>query len=221
MADESAPDMTPSTPTPTPDAAAGDASAVDGTVLGGAEEADPTTPPADPATTDANTPAAPVLPEKYELNLGEGKTVDPELLTAADPVLRELNLTNDQANKLAPLAQSIVDRTTAGLVQQLQDGAAAQKKEWLDAFTADPEIGGVNKTATEALAAKALDALGFVKGHPFRQALNDSGFGNHPDMIRAFRQLGTLVSEDNTFSRSGVGAASQKTAWEKLYPNNV
>jgi hypothetical protein len=210
------PDTPLSNQTPTPDAAP----AGDGTVLGGAQEANPASPAADPAQTDPNAPAdpaAPVLPEKYEFTV-EGFTPDPDILTAADPVLRELNLTNEQANKLAPLAQSIVEKTTASLVQQLQAGAAVQKKAWLDAFTADPEIGGTNKAQTEVLAAKALDALGYTKGHPFRQALNDSGFGNHPDMIRAFRRLGEMVGEDNSFARAGVGHAD-KPVWERMYPN--
>jgi hypothetical protein len=85
-------------------------------------------------------------------------------------------------------------------VQQLTDAAAAQK-EWLDAFVADPEIGGANREQSEHMAAKGLDALGFAAGHPFRQALTESGFGNHPDMIRAFRAIGQMVGEDGTFAR--------------------
>ncbi len=186
----------------------------------GTQEAGATGATTDQTTTDATTTetTAPVVPEKYEISLGEGVSLDADVLTAADPILRELGLSNEAANKLAPLAQQVAERTQAGLLQQLQDAGAAQKKEWFDAFVADPEIGGPKREETERLSAKALDALGFVKGHPFRQALTDSGFGNHPDMIRAFRRLGEMVGEDNTFTRPGVGS-TDKPVWERMYPN--
>ena len=38
---------------------------------------------------------------------------------------------------------------------------------------------------------RILTDYGF-EGHPFRKVLNSSGFGNHPDMARVFRTLGTL-----------------------------
>jgi hypothetical protein len=192
----------------------------DATVLGGgAQEAAQATTTADPATTDAADPAAPVVPEKYELTL-EGLTLDPEMVTAADPVLRELGLSNEAANKLLPVAKQMVERTQNEIMRQLQDGMAAQKKEWLDAFAGDAEIGAARRQETEQLAAKALDALGYAQGHPFRTALNETGFGNHPDMIRAFRRMGELIGEDGSFARADVAPAS-KPAWERLYPNEV
>jgi len=191
-------------------------------VLGGDLSADPAqkapeaSAQADPAAPAADTP---VVPEKYELAL-EGLTLDPTLVEAADPVFREMGLTNEQAGKLLPLAQQVQERTTQALIQQLTDGAAAQKKEWLDAFVADPEIGGANREQTEHMAARGLDALGFTKEHPFRKALTESGFGNHPDMIRAFRAVGQMVGEDGTFARAGAGS-DNRPAWERLYPNDV
>jgi len=209
------------TPTPTPDAAPV-APAAETSVLGGDLSADPAqkapeaSAQADPAAPAADTP---VVPEKYELAL-EGLTLDPTLVEAADPVFREMGLTNEQAGKLLPLAQQVQERTTQALIQQLTDGAAAQKKEWLDAFVADPEIGGANREQTEHMAARGLDALGFTKEHPFRKALTESGFGNHPDMIRAFRAVGQMVGEDGTFARAGAGS-DNRPAWERLYPNDV
>lgn len=221
MTDAAAPTDTPTSPMPTPDAAP-TAPAVETSVLGGDLPADGAKEaPQAEAQTDPAAPAAdaPVVPEKYELAL-EGLTLDPTLVEAADPVFREMGLTNEQAGKLLPLAQQVQQRTTDALIQQLTDGAAAQKKEWLDAFVADPEIGGANREQTEHLAARGLDALGFTAGHPFRQALTESGFGNHPDMIRAFRAVGQMVGEDGTFARAGAGSDS-RPVWERLYPNDA
>lgn len=185
-----------------------------------------TTPPEAVATANSPLPTepvaapAPALPERYDFAL-EGLAIDPRLVEAADPVLRDLGLSNDAANKLLPLARSVMARTEEALLTQLNDAAQTQKKAWHDAFVADPEIGGAKRGESEHLAARGLDALGFVTGHPFREALAVSGFGNHPDMIRAFRRLGELVSEDGAFVRPGAVPAASRPVWERLYPNEA
>jgi len=151
----------------------------------------------------------------------EGFSIDPALVRNADPVLRDIGLSNDAANKLLPVARDIMARTQENLVRQIEDAAAAQKKSWHEAFVADPEIGGARRGETEHFAAKALDALGYAQGHPFRQALDSSGFGNHPDMIRAFRRLGELVGEDGGFVRPATATSRNRPVWERLYPNET
>jgi len=164
-------------------------------------------------------PPISLTPERYDLTL-EGFGIDPSLVQNADPVLREIGLSNDAANKLLPVARDIMARTQESLVRQIEDAAAVQKKTWYDAFVSDPEIGGARRGETEHFAAKALDALGYAQGHPFREALNNSGFGNHPDMIRAFRRLGELVGEDGGFVRPTTASSRNRPVWERLYPND-
>jgi hypothetical protein len=201
--------------TPTEGAKDEAAPASDGetSVLGGDVEADK----ADDTAADADvTPAGP--PEKYEL-AAEGVEIDPAMLEEATPILRALNLNNDQANQLIPVAAKLVTQTQEKTLQALVDAGAAQRKDWFDAFVADPDIGGARREETEHLAAKGMDALGYAKGHPFRVALTESGFGNHPDMIRAFRALGEMTGEDGSFVRSNDGV-KEGDALTELYPNN-
>jgi len=200
-----------------PEAPASDAA--DATLLGGgAEETGAAQDaPGDQADDQAETPAG--APEKYELAL-EGLELDPTLVSEAEPILRELNLTNDQANALLPLAPKIMAKAQEATMQQLVDAGAQQRKAWLDAFNADPEIGGAKREETTHLAGKGLDALGYGTDHPFRKALNESGFGNHPDMIRAFRALGEMVGEDGSFVRANGGAQEKVDAAKRLYPND-
>jgi len=157
-------------------------------------------------------------PERYDLALG-GMAMDAGLMAEAEPVLRDLGLSNEEAGRFMPLAQSLITRTSERALQDLIDAGAQQRREWLDAYRADPEIGGPHARQTEHLAARGLDALGFTEGHPFRAALSESGFGNHPDMIRAFRKIGELVSEDG-FARSTGGPAGQMPIEKRLYPND-
>lgn len=162
-------------------------------------------------------PAGP--PEKYELAL-EGVELDAALVAEAEPIFRELGLTNEQANALLPLAPKLMENAQNAIVQNLIDKGAEQRKAWFDAFVADPDIGGGKREETEHLAAKGLDALGFVKDHPFRKALTESGFGNHPDMIRAFRRVGEMVGEDGLFARENAGVREAVPAWKALYPDD-
>lgn len=199
-----------------------DAPADESTVLGGKEGEDGSD--GDDGSVKPEEPTA-GAPEKYELAL-EGVTLDAEMVAEAEPILRELNLSNDDANKLLPMAAKLVDKTQASTMQMLADAGAQQKKDWLDAFVADPEIGGAKREETEHLAAKGLDALGFTQTghgkdgkepHPFRRALTESGFGNHPDMIRAFRRLGELAGEDGDFVRPDSTAPKDIPTEQRWY----
>ena len=217
MTDAVTPTLTDTTPSDAPPAAAPETVApateavaeADGTVLGGEETVEA------PAAVEA--PAGP--PEKYELTI-EGVTLDEGLVAEAEPIFRELGLSNDQANALLPLASKLMEKAQEASIQAMIDAGAQQRKGWLDAFHADPDIGGAKREETEHLAAKGLDALGFAKGHPFRAALNETGFGNHPDMIRAFRRIGEMVGEDGLFARENAGDRKEVPAWKALYPND-
>jgi hypothetical protein len=165
--------------------------------------------------------AAAVVPDKYELVVSEGLTIDPAQLEAATPVFRELGLTNEQANKLMPVAEQFAKSIGDNLNRQILESVAGERKAWLDTAKADPDIGGQNWDASLVTAAKALDGLGFPKGSSFRALLDESGLGNHPDMIRAFVQVGRAIGEDNDFPRGGAATSAPRTAAEILYPSKT
>ncbi|WP_379487486.1 hypothetical protein [Novosphingobium soli] len=173
--------------------------------------------PQAPADRAAETPPAPehVVPEAYELSV-EGLELDATAVEEATPVFKELGLSNEQANKLMPEAAKFRDRVANSTLQGIVDAGARQKADWAEATRSDPELGGARLEETLHLSAKALDALGFTEGHEFRQALTDTGFGNHPGMARVLRSLGEMISEDG-FPRSGAGA-STLSAKDILYP---
>lgn len=194
----------------------------DTTALGTGLEAEVTT----EGEAEAEAPVG--APEKYELAL-EGVDLDPELVAEAEPILRELNLTNEQANALLPIAPKIMEKAQNATMQALLDAGAAQRTAWLNEMKADPEIGGNKFDETIHVAAKALDTMGFTKTghgedgkepHPFRKALDESGFGNHPDMARILRRLGEAVGEDGMFVRSDAGGREDLPAWKVMYPED-
>lgn len=163
-------------------------------------------------------PEASVVPEKYELTV-EGVDLDAAAIEEATPFFKEAGLTNDQANKIMPAAVKYRDSVASQTLQQIVDAGAQQKASWLDATRADEDIGGGKLDETLHLAAKGLDALGYPEGSDFRKALTETGFGNHPEMVRMMRKVGEMVSEDG-FARSGATPSNALSAEKRLYPND-
>lgn len=158
------------------------------------------------------------VPETYELAVPEGfEKLDDEAVKEATPVFKELGLTNEQANKLVPVAASFAKRIVDQRDQQLIGTIAEQRKSWLEEARADQEIGGANWESSLQAGAKALDQLGFPKGSPLRNLLNESGLGNHPEIIRAFAKVGKAIGEDTDFPRGDAGGKQPKTTAEKFY----
>lgn len=162
--------------------------------------------------------AAAVVPEKYELAGTDGGELDAVALEAAAPVFKELGLSNDQAQKLIPVAEQFAKSIGDRLNQQILDSVATERKAWLDTAKADEEIGGSKWDSSIVTAAKALDGLGLTKGSAFRNLLDESGLGNHPEMIRAFVKVGNAISEDSNFPRAGGSSQAPRTTAEILYP---
>lgn len=164
-------------------------------------------------------------PETYELKLSipgeDGKPreieMDAVLLEKATPVFKEMGFTNEQAQKLAPLALEVQNR----MLQQQADNHDAMKADWAKTAKADPEIGGNKFNEHLAASAKALDALGAPKGSDFRALLDDTGLGNHPEMIRMFSKVGKIVGEDDNLVKADGQRKSTKSAEEILYPDDV
>jgi hypothetical protein len=89
-------------------------------------------------------PAKAAVPETYELTVPEGfEKLDADAVAAATPVFKELGLSNEQANKLMPVAGEYAKRIVAERDQQFLGTILEQRKAWLE-MPADKEIGGQN-----------------------------------------------------------------------------
>ena len=146
-------------------------------------------------------------PEKYELALPEGMTLDEATFAAAEPVLRELGLNNEQATKLASVIAEVRASEAEAFVQQVQ--------EWGKATQADPEIGGRALEATLTEGRKALAKHGSPE---LRALLDSTGLGNHPEVVRFFARVGkTIPTEDSVVT--GERSGGTKSMAERLYGN--
>ncbi|KSX62268.1 peptidase [Enterobacter sp. 50588862] len=146
-------------------------------------------------------------PEKYEFTAGEGVELDTEALKDFEPVARELNLTNEQAQKLVDAYPKIL----AGVQQRQAEAWQAQTEQWAADVKADKEIGGDKLTANLSAAQRALDMFG---GPVLKEYLNTTGLGNHPELVKTFVKIGKAMSEDGMVDGSNQG---QRSAAEVLY----
>ncbi|EAY3774999.1 peptidase [Salmonella enterica] len=129
-------------------------------------------------------------PEKYEFKPAEGQELDTAALEQFEPIARELNLTNEQAQKMVDLYGTKI----MPMVQQ-QQAEAWQKttEQWAADVKADKEIGGDKLTANLSAAQRALDQFGDPE---LKEYLDSTGLGNHPALVKAFIKVGKAMSED-------------------------
>ena len=146
-------------------------------------------------------------PEKYEFTAGEGVELDTEALKDFEPVARDLNLTNEQAQKLVDAYPKIL----AGVQQRQAEAWQAQTEQWAADVKSDKEIGGDKLTANLSAAQRALDQFGTPE---LKEYLNATGLGNHPDLVKTFVKIGKAMSEDGMVDGSNQG---QRSAAEVLY----
>lgn len=137
-------------------------------------------------------------PEKYEITLPEGVTMDDALWAEAEPILREMNASNELAQKLVGLQVKSVQ----GYQAKIQEAWTQQNQQWLAELKSDPEFGGANFKKNAAYAQSAVAWIGSrVEG--FQAALKSLGIGNNPALARGFSELGKALSED-TVPKSGT-----------------
>lgn len=166
-------------------------------------------PAAKPA--DGTDPAAaesPTAPEKYEFKAPEGGEINPEVMGQFEGVAKDLGLSQENAQK-------VIDAMGPKLAAVQAAKIEAVKAEWTESARTDKEFGGDKLNENMAVAKKALDAFGTPE---LRTLLNDTGLGNHPEIIRAFYRAGQKISAPN-FVAGGPSGTPNASAAATLYPN--
>lgn len=135
-------------------------------------------------TKDAESPAG--APEKYELQAPEGVTLDTEILGEFEGIARELNLSNEAANKLIPIGAKLMARQA--------DAWSNTVTGWAESTKSDKEIGGDNLNASLTAARSALERFGTPE---LMADLGRLGIGNHPELVRVFSRIGKAMSEES------------------------
>lgn len=176
---------------------------------------------ADKAAADkAAAEAAAKPPENYEdFKAPQGTVIDAKVATEFKAVAKELGLSQANAqkviDKLAPLLahseSSRVQTTLQSTLNKARDG-------WVATAKADKEIGGEKFAEHIATAGKAWAAFGTPE---LKKLLNDSGLGDHPEVIRWAFRVGSHLGPDNKFVGGGTVNSGPRAPEDVLWPSKT
>lgn len=177
---------------------------------------DPAAAPAAPEAPKEGTPpeVAPedVVPEKYaDFSAPEGVTLDTEVTEEFKTLAKDLKLPQAKAQQVADLGVKLAGKWQA----DQQQAIATTVAKWADETRADKEIGGEKLGENLAVAKRALDTFGTPE---LKKLLNESGLGNHPQVIKMLYRAGLTLSEDKVVLGKGGGqTGSEKPIHERMY----
>lgn len=159
---------------------------------------------------------AKVVPEKYEFKVPEGMTIDAGLVEKVTPVFKEIGLSQEQAQKMVDAYAPYVKSQMESQQKALSDGYKKIVDDWK--VETQKELGADSK-AKLAIAAKAINRFGTPK---LREVLNETGLGNHKEVVNLLIKVGTLLGEDHFVepNKQGTGT-SQEAFLRKHYPTMV
>ena len=174
-----------------------------------AQQATPGDKPATPPAAEQKTAEVP-----YTFTAPEGISLDGDVMKQYADAAKKLGVSQQNAqeliNQLAPLMH-----------QRAQEAVSQERSSWENASRADKEFGGEKLNESLAVAKKALSQFGTPE---LSKLLNETGLGNHPEVIRAWYRAGQAISEDRYVggNQSGAKPSTAKdfnSLASALYPN--
>ena len=164
---------------------------------------EPKTEPTPPTT---ETKPAPV---DYEtLKLPEGSLLSNQDLAAVKQEAKENNLSLDEAQGILEVKNDAV----RDFSQRQQETWRNLRKEWKQSWINDPEYGGDKASESTELAKRAWDKLA---DNELKTLADQTGWGDHPAVLRMLARAGRLFSEDQLI-RGNVGSTGQKKNAEEI-----
>jgi len=146
---------------------------------------------------------------KYELKLPEDAVLDQKRL---DEVL-----TYAKEKKLDPsIAQEILNQENQVLknfVDTQKTRVQTQIEAWRKQTESDPELGGEKLKENAEMAKRALKQFG---SESFVSVLEESGMGNHPELVRMLSRIGRAMADDKLVM-AGSQSAGKKSMEEQFY----
>lgn len=162
-------------------------------------------------------------PEKYaDFKLPEGFEADKDSLEKALPVFKELNLSQEGAQRLVDFYAETAKEAAEAPFKVWQE----TQEKWVNDIKADPEIGSKLDNVKVTIA-KAIDGMGDAKlASDFRAAMDYTGAGNNPAFVKALYKLSLQLTEGShvpgmnpsPFGQKAPDAAPPSAA-KALYPN--
>ncbi|MGO9020058.1 MAG: hypothetical protein ACLQVJ_17110 [Syntrophobacteraceae bacterium] len=161
-------------------------------------------------------------PEEYaEFTMPEGTSLDEASATEFKGLAKELDLTQEQAQKLLSFGGDKIKALTEAPYKAWSE----MQTKWQAEVKADAEIGGTkfqDSVKAAALVFQPGESNPFVTNdadaQALRDALNMTGAGNNPALVKLFVRMGNLLKEPGSLTGGPVNKTRQSLA-DKMYPD--
>ncbi len=169
-----------------------------------------------PAAPVGATPPESASAAEVEVKLPAGMTIDAAAMGAVKELAKTHKLSSEAAQKFVDLHVQQV----RAMETKAREAQAQQAAEWRKAIETDKELGDEHLAVTKANCARAFSKF---SSPALVKLLDESGLGNHPEMVRMFSALGAAMAEDSvagTMASGGVPPQNKKEYLAKvMYPN--
>lgn len=179
------------------------------------------TPPANESAPESKPESA--VPESYtDFSVPEGHTLDAAAIESATPLFRELGLSQDKAQKLVDFYSTQIGKINA----ENENYMETMRTQWREELKADKDIGGkLDQVKVEI--GRGLDRLPPAVRDNFKAAMDMTGAGDHPAVIKAIHAFASLIGEGthvtgnapSEHGQSKTGVSNRPSAAQSMYPN--
>lgn len=142
----------------------------------------------------------------YEFKAPEGAELDPGVMKDFGDIAKELNLSQEAAQK-------IVERMSPSMSKSMAERISALRVQWEKASRNDPEFGGQNFEANLKGINRAYREFTTPE---LRSLLQESGLNSHPEMLRLFNRLANATGESR-FVRGGADRGTPEDDVRSFY----
>jgi len=135
----------------------------------------------------------PQAPEDYDLPEIENGD---DLLQAFKQTAKEANLTQDQAENVLKMWESVTEKAKQDREQLYAASITSLQDNWGKDFESNLDV--------------ARNAVEHFVGKELKDYLNDTGLGNHKALVEAFHAIGIALQEDVTEGAKNDSSKSQE-----------
>lgn len=176
----------------------------------------PAAPAAAPAAPPSQPPAVAAAPSALDLKLPEGSLLNADDLANVTKYATTHKLSKEQASALLNDQHALA----AAVMQRYAEQQQAISNGWRQEVETDKTLGGKNFMATMKYTKAVMDKFA-PEGSAFRELLDTTGYGNHPEFLRFVAAIGKAIGEDSTLLRPQATAPEPpKTLAERAFPTN-
>lgn len=150
--------------------------------------------------------------EEMSLALPEDSLLDNGAVERIAGFAKEQGLSKEQAQKILESQNELVKAYAEKQVEEFR----AMRQEWYEATVNDKELGGAEFKAKAETAHRAAKKFA---SEEFLSMLNETGYGNHPEVVRLFYRIGLAMGEDKLVQANAQAGTKARTYEDIFYGN--